>query len=487
MNSRRSVLLVSAQTLGAIIAGCLAVAVLPAVAVVPWPTHRVAPLSTVVEPAASPQLRACPGPLLSLGANAAAATSATSYGSSTTTVAVDPASARVLTSKLADPGNRRASTDGQPSAISVESGAVSFGLLAGASSQVANLETARGFAAASCVEPSLDSWLVGGSTSVGRTTLVSLANPSDVAATVDLAIAGEEGDVLSQAARGILVPPRTRRIIPLSGLAPNLESPVIHVTSSGGPVAATLQYTSLVGLVPAGVEMIGPTAAPATTQFLPGFLVTELAATSVVGEAHEGTDFPALRLYSPSTEAVQVSVGLLSESGGGGTVLDVTLQPGRVSDIPLGNVQPGSYTVRVQANAPVVAAARAVTGTLATLDASGTTGSAPSLDVGWMVAPLPLLRNQAVAVPAGPSPVLHLMNPGTTAAAVTVTVSGTTQTLDVPPGMGSTVSVGADTPVLLAGTEGLYGSVSFAGVGQVAGFGVQPPGPQDSPIRVYPR
>jgi len=49
------------------------------------------------------------------------------------------------------------------------------------------------------------------------------------------------------------------------------------------------------------------------------------------------------------------------------------------------------------------------------------------------------------------------------------------------------VSVGADTPVLLAGTEGLYGSVSFAGVGQVAGFGVQPPGPQDSPIRVYPR
>src|SRR6218665_3324153 len=117
MNSRRSVLLVSAQTLGAIIAGCLAVAVLPAVAVVPWPTHRVGPLSTVVQPEGSPQLRACHGPLLSLGANAAAATSATSYGSSTTTVAVDPASARGSTSKRADPGNRRASTDGLASAI----------------------------------------------------------------------------------------------------------------------------------------------------------------------------------------------------------------------------------------------------------------------------------------------------------------------------------------------------------------------------------
>jgi hypothetical protein len=40
--------------------------------------------------------------------------------------------------------------------------------------------------------------------------------------------------------------------------------------------------------------------------------------------------------------------------------------------------------------------------------------------------------------------------------------------------------------VLLGGTTGLHATVAFTGDDELASFGVQPPGPLDSPIRVYP-
>jgi len=40
---------------------------------------------------------------------------------------------------------------------------------------------------------------------------------------------------------------------------------------------------------------------------------------------------------------------------------------------------------------------------------------------------------------------------------------------------------------VLAGTQGLHASVSFIGADELAALAVQPPGPLDSPLQVYPR
>ena len=46
--------------------------------------------------------------------------------------------------------------------------------------------------------------------------------------------------------------------------------------------------------------------------------------------------------------------------------------------------------------------------------------------------------------------------------------------------------LGGASSVMLGGAEGLHATVAFASGDELAAFGVQPPGPLDSPISVYP-
>ncbi|WP_298122454.1 DUF5719 family protein, partial [uncultured Aurantimicrobium sp.] len=85
-------------------------------------------------------------------------------------------------------------------------------LLAGNQLQETASETLSGLAAASCTEPANDLWLVGGSTEVGRTTLLTLANPTEVTATVSLEVFTEQG-YIDASSEGIIVLPGEQRII----------------------------------------------------------------------------------------------------------------------------------------------------------------------------------------------------------------------------------------------------------------------------------
>jgi len=478
---RKTVVRVVLRALALVAAAALAVATVAAAALVPWPDHRNVAPSELVQPAESRQLRVCPGPLLALGEDAAAATTASSVGPVTIVTATEPADAILEQAPLEAPENPNALQDGTPVAIAAEPGGVDAGMLAGAQSQDVSTETLGGFAAAACAEAVADAWLVGGATNLGRSGLVLLSNPTAVAATVDVRVVGETGEVEAPSALGIIVPPGSQRVLSLAGLAPNLVSPVVHVTSTGGAIAASLEQSTIIGLAPAGIELTGATAAPARTQVIPGLIVAQSGGVEAVEDHAEGDDHPAVRLFAPGDESVAVSIGVVPVAGSGGSTIEAVLEPGRVLDVPLGVLDAGTYTVRIEADAPVVAAARAsVGGTEGQTDAS-----APS-DFAWTVATAPLLDQAVVAVPPGPSATLHLVNPAGTDSEVALSIDGQERTVAVPAAGAASVPLAGATRIVLGGTQGLHASVTFDGSDQLAAFGVQPPGPLDSPIRVYP-
>jgi hypothetical protein len=459
--------------------GGLAAGALLAASVVPLPQVDAEPPSTVVQPAESRQLRVCPGPLLALAEDAGAATTARSIGAADLTIAADPEDAVVDQVPLDAPDNAAAAADGGPTAISAEPGAVLAGLLAGAQSQTADTESLSGFAAAPCVEPASDSWLVAGATDVGRSGLVMLANPGEVASTVDLRVSGETGPVEAPAGLGIVVAPGTQRVVSLAGLAPNVQSPVVHVMSTGAPIAAALQHSVVLGLEPAGVELTVPVARPATRQVIPGLVVADDRGVDPDEDHAEGDDFPAVRLFAPDEAEAAAVVEVRDEAGTTVSQVEITLAPGQATDLPLGTLEPGAYTVVVDADAPVVAAARStILGD----------GEDPIVaDLAWAVATGPLLDAAAVAIPSGPEATLRLVNDGEEDVSSTVTIGGNERAVTVPAAGAASVAVRGGDRLTLEGVEGLHAAVTFRDSGLLSAMPVSPPGPLDSPVRVFPQ
>ncbi|MGI9823155.1 DUF5719 family protein [Agromyces sp. Marseille-Q5079] len=465
----------------ALVVGAVAVGVVGAAAIGSWPEHRAEPGSVVVAPDEAIQQRVCPGPLLSIGDDAAAATAVESFGSTSVVSASVPEDAEIGKTSLAAPENSGADQDGTPVVLDAQPGAVEAGMLAGAQSQTAQSDVLAGFAAASCTEAASESWLVAGATTLGRSSLVLLANPTDVAATVDVRVSGESGPVEARSAVGITVAPRTQRVLSLAGLAPNLASPVVHVTSTGGAIAASLEQSVIEGLAPAGIELTGPTAPPASSLVIPGLVIGGSGGVAADEDHAEGDAFPAVRLHVPGDDPVQATVGVAKVGGGDGDSFDVELQPGTVSDIPLGDLAAGTYTVRIEADGPVVAAARSSIGTAE----SETDAGAPA-DLAWFVASRPLLDSAVVAVPSGPSATLQLAGGEDGATEATVTVDGRSTNVSVP-ALGAVSVPLRGREVLLEGVEGVSAAVTYSSGSSLAAFAVMPPGPLDSPIRVFPR
>lgn len=479
MRIKRRDLLVALGRVGAVIAAAAAAGGMVAAAVVaPLPSFETDAPSVVVQPAESRQLRVCPGPLLELAEDAANATTATSFGAPSVAIAAEPADALVEQATIEAPDNPRSGTDGGPTSIAAEPGAVDAGLLAGAQSQIADETSVRGFAAAACTEPSSESWLVAGATDVGRSGLIMIANPGAVSSTVDVRVIGESGAIDAPAAIGVVVPPGSQRVLSLAGLAPNVRSTVVRVTSSGGPIAAALQHSVVLGLEPAGVELTGPAAPPATTQVITGFVVVDRRGVAPQEDHAEGDDHPAVRLLAPEADTV-ATIELRGENGQLEASIDAELVAGRVVDVPVGTVDPGSYTVTVTADAPVVAGARATV--------LGEGDDPIVADLSWTASTPALLEGATVAVPPGPDPVLHLANPDDRETTVTIQVDGAEREATVPAGGATSVDLDAGARVVLTGVEGLHGTVSFSGDAELSSMPVAPPGPLDAPVRVYPQ
>jgi hypothetical protein len=252
----------------------------------------------------------------------------------------------------------------------------------------------QGSAAANCQQPSNDAWLAGASTTVGRTSVLVLSNASSTPATVSLELFGSKGQVQAPGSRGLLVAPGTTRSIVLAGLAPAEAQLSVHVRSTGGPVAATIQQSVLRGLTPGGVDFIAPGTGPAARQVMTGVDIQDAAGiAALTGQKGFADAGPALQLTVPGPSDAVVEVKLFGRGGqvalpGGGVV---TAKAGAVTEVSLAGVPAGHYTVSAGSDVSFVAAARVT---------RGVKNDRPS-DVAWSASGNRLGSQHVVPVPQG--------------------------------------------------------------------------------------
>ena len=237
----------------------------------------------------------------------------------------------------------------------------------------------RGLATAACVEPENDQWIVAGETETGEQASLVLDNPGRTTVTVTLELWGAAGAVTAAAASTYVLPALGHESVLLATLAPAERRLVVHVTSTGGAVGATVAESRLDGVVPRGVTLAGPGAPASTVQVVPG---VSLEASEV-----DATDAGVLRLLAPQ-HATTATVTLLGTGGRevvrGSETVD--LAAGEVTDVSLAGVRAGTYTIVVSADRPLLAGARIVHRGSAVTESSGsvqvTVGT--SADVAWL-------------------------------------------------------------------------------------------------------
>ncbi len=418
---------------------------------------------TTVTPEAADQLRVCPGSLLEVGKDAAAATALTPVGDATLAASADDGSA-VAPTWLNAPDV--SSDDHGPAILTLPAEGPSD-TMGASQSQSVDSDTLAGFAAAECQETSSEAWLVAGSTDIGRTSLVMLNNPSGVDATVDIVVTGENGPIDSPNGLGILVEAGTQKVVTLAGIAPNTITPVVHVTSTGADIQSWVQQSSIRGLVPAGIEMAGRGTDPSVSTTIPGVQIYSGQPKKSTQEYDDRR--PSLRVFSPSGKPTHVSATVSDESGKSVSTIDVDVATGAVGEYPLGDLPAGRYSIHLESSQPVVAAAR-------TSVADDKTG-----DFSWFAAAPDLDAPFVVDAASGPGRSLVLHNPSD--AEMTVEIGSQSVTIDA---QASHVSP-LEGPVTVTPDAAVLAAVSYAGGGSVSSFTITAPKPASEPIDVSVR
>lgn len=484
------------------------------------PAFGVVDQTQTATPSSAPQSLLCPGPAIAVGADPADANALTATGKPSRvsgTVGGTAATTTVL-------GRGEVAGGSAPRALSAPA-ATKAGALAGAQLEQVTLGDAAGLVAATCSAPESDQWFAAGATTTGRTSVLTLSNASTVAAEVGVQVWTESGPVDSASFSELVVPAKGRKAVSLAGVAPSAGGVVVRVTSTGGHVGAALEQRTVRGLESGGVDMTGPTTAPALEQVVPGVRVLDAAAVASAARADDYADLQTVvRVLVPGSKATDVSITATPDAGGQPITVGRRVAGGVVTDFPITGTVDGTYTIRVSGKQPLVTGVRTsvvgdASGSTTPTDATGSdsttstgaavgtdaglvggdgpvdtstgtssstadasaTSTARGIDLAWFAAAPQLTGTAAVAVVGGPSPVLTIANPG---AARTVRLSGAVhQTVKVP-AKGSIAVPVAKGVLVLKGAQGLTAGVSYAGDDAVAGYPVAASDQQAHPIRV---
>ena len=471
-----------------VVAGTVGIAVaLAAIAgatFLPIPSVSTAPATVSVTPVPTAQQLVCPGALLRLGDESGqAATTASSIGAPAVRYGSSEGGDDLTATPLAQSDAGTGATESAPIQLSPDTGSDDV-LVSGAQGQVPDPGEFEGLAAADCAGVASETWLVGGSTAVGRTSLITLANPSDTVSTVALALSTEDGRITAPGVTGIVVQPHGQRVLPLAGFAPDVESPVVHVTSRGGQIVANVQQTTVRGIEPGGVDIVGAAHAPSTTQVVPGLRISNTEALQArLGEEGYADLAPVLRVFVPGDEETMAEISVTSDDGtAAGSSFSVDLEPGVVEDLALDGLVDGSYTVQVTASHPLVAGVR-----VSTVAPSAPEGESPGSDFAWLASADPVSDRAIATIAPGPSARVHLVNPTDVEAEVTLAASdGDDVTVTVPAGGSAYTDVVENETYQIEGFDSLYAAVSYSGDALIAGYAVQPPAASAGAITIIP-
>ncbi|MGN6751673.1 MAG: DUF5719 family protein [Intrasporangium sp.] len=306
----------------------------------------------------------------------------------------------------------------------------------------------RGLAAAACALPASDLWLIGGGDGPSRTERLVLTNPGANTISVDFTVLGTKGTI-EGTGRGISIPPRSRSVISLDTLAPDVASPVVHVVASGGQVSGVLSDAWIDGATGRGIDDAAPAAQPAKDLVVAG--IDKAGAASV-------------RIGNPGEEEALVQVRVLTEKGPvqPDALRAVRVPAGSSLDVPL-DVPDGATGAHLIADQPVVAGAWVERRVASGADRMG--------DFGWAPATPSVKRLAGLALPgsvvAGSTTRL-LLAAGAKEAAVTVTTTGPgaqARQVTVPADHSVVVDLGAAQAVWVQPRSGaVHAAVSVSGV-----------------------
>jgi hypothetical protein len=443
---------------GLVIVGIAAIAA-------PWPQLARAAVTVTATPAPDASVVACTGGLLALGRDATQAGGLSVAAPQAVVSGVAPGSPAPTSTTLSAPG-----VTGDPAATTLTAPPGTAGRtdLAASGSSSVDAPDLRGLAVSGCRTPMSETWLVGGSTTTGSADLVVLSNPGEVPSTVQLTVYGGKGPQTAPGGTNVVVPPGTQRTVPLAGLLLGEPAPVVRVTASGAPVQATIQTSLTRVLTPGGVEQVGAAPGLSPTIVMPGVVVADTVASAA------GNATTVLRMLAPSADTnARITV---TPVGGADVPGDtIALAAGVPAQVDLSGLGPGAYTIRVDADQPIVGAAWQAT------------ALGQGSDFSWYAAAPAVSGETVLPVPAGPSPVLVAWNP--TDAAQTITLqpaSGAPVSLPVPAHGSASAPVTAGAVYTLATTGDVQAAVSYSGPGALSSLTVWPAQATASTIAVAP-
>jgi hypothetical protein len=512
MSKKTSVMRASLTGVGGVLGASIAAVVVGVLVLVPLPQFVGSAPSFELNPVPSEQRRVCQGPLVQVSSDKSATVSYLSNGPFD--VITDSSSTSVHSTPLKMTDNKAPASIGAPTVISIpaDRASVAQPLLAGSQSQYGAGEALAGLALAACADASNDMWIVAGATNVGRTSLVMLSNPTDVASTVKLEIFGENGIIETVKNEGILVPAGTQRIVSLAGYARDVIAPVVHVTSTGGQILATLQQSVTRTLVPSGVELVNPGAAPNTVQVMTGVYLQGLAAHNDGENGVVISDLEsAVRVLLPGKDDAEVAITFVSSTGER-TEIKSTVTAQKVIQFPFAGIADGTYTVIVRSAKPLLAGVRGVydasvsgvqapaaTATpvpAATATAAETVVPGPAApavvsaggDFAWFSAGTFLTNALLLPVPNVPHPTVSFFNP--TDHDVKVTLSARNEqdlTLTIGAEKMATNALKPGVRYTVKGTLGLLGGLTAVGQGVGSAMTLNPANALGSSVVLYPR
>lgn len=318
-----------------------------------------------------------------------------------------------------DPARSIAHSDTDAERVGVFYTGTSGQILAGAAWQNLRTDELNGLAATGCVAASTDQWLVGGRTDTGSNTAVTIANPGQNVAVIQISAYTPDGAVQGRTINNISVQPGKARSFSVNGIAPATADVVLRVSSQGAAVVANLSVTEVQGIRPFGADLVDAQLAPARTLVFPAVISrTEQAASDAGGAATA-----KLRLLAPDADAAATVYAL--EGTSRREIGSLSLTRGKVASLQLPVFTSGA-TLIVESSAKIVGAA------------VGSQLAAGRTDMVWFTPAPALAAGGITVVPDGQ---VTVTNPHATATTLTLTDADgrTSKRLQLPPHSQQTV------------------------------------------------
>lgn len=362
---------------------------------------------------------------------------------------------------------------GAASGARVLTGAADQNIAAAQSQNIAS-PTLRGMTASTCVEPVNEQWLVGGGSTLGLSTTLSLGNASDVPATVQIAVFDENGQIDAVQTSGVIVRPKSQQTVSLNGYAPNRERLAVRVTSTGAPVAASLGIARVDGIVPVGAANVTRQLRADTRLVIPGVANEESHGhDDAPTDAGSVDRFPVLvNAIAPGSEAGKATVIAINEAGARTELGELDLAPRVVGGLSVASWPHDATAVLIESEVPVYAAVE------------GASNSGENHDFQWFEPAPELPVNAQVAAPVADGGVLVLVNNGSSPAVVNIG-GADSQQLTVAPG--SAISVAGSGDRTLSSTQPIHAGVRLLSSGAIAGYPIQSPAEHTGELTVYTR